>query len=96
MVEKEIVLRHVVFPLYRHPEKLEPDPLLRKEMCPVAIRKKEYKKSVTDVRDEIIKAKNKAEVIAILIRHCEGINSDTAPDDEWWKKLEKLGVRQIL
>ena len=82
--------------LHRHPDYLEPNPLLRERFCPVAVKKIVHKKSVTEVREEIIEAKNKAEVIAILIRHCEGINSNTAPDDRWWKKLERLGVSQIL
>jgi len=50
--------------------------------------------NVREVRDEIIKAKTKTEVIAALLRWGaqHGINSDTDPEDDWWKKREKLGV----
>ena len=50
--------------------------------------------SVPEVRAEIIKAKTKTEVIAVLLQWAgqHGINSNTDPDDEWWKKREKLGV----
>jgi len=50
--------------------------------------------SVPEVRAEVIKAKTKTEAIAALLKWAaqHGINSNTDPDDEWWKKREKLGV----
>jgi hypothetical protein len=74
------------------PEHLQPNPLLREISCPVAIRKKELAKSSAQIRQEIIESKNKTEVIRVLLSNCPGINSDTTPDDEWWKKRDKLGV----
>ena len=75
------------------PEHLQPNPLLREISCPVAIRKKEQRaKSNAQIRREIIEAKNKTEVIRVLLHNFPGINSDTNPDDEWWKKRDKLGV----
>jgi len=50
--------------------------------------------SVSDVRKKIIASKNKTEVIKALLEWGaqNGINSDTAPNDDWWQKREKLGV----
>jgi|TARA_R100000049_G_scaffold1012_1_gene2230 hypothetical protein len=50
--------------------------------------------AVAEVRKKIIESKNKTEVIKVLLEWASqnGINSDTAPDDEWWKKRERLGV----
>ena len=42
--------------LHRHPDYLEPNPLLRERFCPVAVKKIVHKKSVTEVREEIIEA----------------------------------------
>tara|TARA_Y100001938_G_scaffold149909_1_gene238654 strand:- start:24068 stop:24313 length:246 start_codon:yes stop_codon:yes gene_type:complete len=77
-----------------HPEHLEPDPLKREKFCPVKIVVQTKMMSVPEVRAEIIKAKTKTEVIAVLLQWAgqHGINSNTDPDDEWWKKREKLGV----
>jgi len=58
----------------------------------VALRKQEKVATVQDIRTKIIESKNKTEVIAVLLQHFPGINSDTEPGDEWWKKREKLGV----
>ena len=74
------------------PDHLQPNPLLREFACPVAIRKKEQTTSNAQIRREIIGSKNKTEVIRVLLANFPGINSDTTPDDEWWKKREKLGV----
>jgi|TARA_R110000824_G_scaffold7972_4_gene36395 hypothetical protein len=78
-----------------HPEHLEPDPLKRQTSCPVKVTPPvQLFIPVRSVRDEIIKAKTKTEVIAALLRWGaqHGINSDTEPDDDWWKKREKLGL----
>ena len=63
-------------------------------MCPVKISKDQEFNNVSEIRLEIIKARNKAEVISILLRWGAqyGINSGTQPDDAWWTKRDKLGV----
>ena len=81
--------------LYHHPEHLEPDPGKREFSCPVAFPPpKSPIIGVRDVRAEIIKSKTKTEALSALLKWAaqNGINSGTEPEDEWWKKREKLGV----
>ena len=75
---------------YRYPDYLEPDPHKREVFCPMVVRKKQEVVTVTQVRQKIIEAKNKTEVIKVLLANYPGINSDAGED--WWKKREKLGV----
>ena len=77
-----------------HPEHLEPDPLKREKFCPVKVTVQTKMIAAPEVREEIIKSKTKTEALAALLRWAaqHGINSDTAPGDEWWTKRDKLGV----
>ena len=77
-----------------HPEHLEPDPLKREKFCPVKVTVQNKMITAPQVRQEIIKSKTKTEALAALLRWAaqHGINSDTAPDDDWWSKRDKLGV----
>jgi hypothetical protein len=78
----------------QHPDHLQPDPNKREVSCPVRVVPLQKFISTSEVQREIIKAKTKTEVIAALLKwgSQHGINSDTKPDDEFWKKREKLGV----